>query len=107
MDAETALRLHYVNRVVRVGEEEAEALRFAQMYSSMDLGNLIANKQGVHALYEAAGLLDMVKVGREPYEPEGAAAAEQAEHFKLIHEKGAGVAARRRDGGFDRAVSKV
>lgn len=107
MDAETALRLHYVNRVVRVGEEEAEALRFAQIYSSMDLGNLIANKQGVHALYEAAGLLDMVKVGREPYEPKGAAAAEQAEHFKLIHEKGAGAAARRRDDGFDRGVSKV
>jgi len=107
MDAETALRLHYVNRVVPLGEEEAEALRFAQMYASMDLENLIANKRGVHALYEAAGLLDMVKVGREPYAPSGAAADEQAEHFRLIHEKGAGAAARSRDSGFDRGLSKV
>lgn len=107
MDADTALRLNYVNRVVRLGEEEVEAMRFAGMYASMDLGNLIANKQGVHALYEAAGLLDMVKVGREPYEPQGAAAAEQAEHFRLIHEQGAGAAARGRDGGFDRGLSKV
>jgi hypothetical protein len=49
----------------------------------------------------------MVDVGREPYEPQGAAAAEQDEHFRMIHEQGAGAAARSRDGGFDRVISKV
>lgn len=107
MDAETAQRLFYVNRVVPLGEEEAEARRFAEMYASMDLDNLIANKQGVHRLYEACGLAGMIDVGREPYEPQGAAAEEQAEHFQLIYEKGAGAAARSRDAGFDRGISKV
>lgn len=107
LDAETALRLFYVNRVVPLGEEEAEARRFAEMYASMDVGNLVANKEGVHRLYEAAGLAAMIDIGREPYEPQEAAAAEQDEHFRLIHEKGAGVAARSRDAGFDRGISKV
>lgn len=107
MDAETALRLFYINRVVELGEEEAEARRFAEMYASMDLGNLIANKQGVQRMYEAAGILNMVDVGREPYEPQGAAAEEQAEHFRIIYEEGAGAAARSRDSGFDRSISKV
>ena len=107
MDAATAERLFYVNRVVPLGEEESEARRFADMYASMDLANLIANKCGVHQLYEASGLEAMIDVGREPYEPQGAAAEEQAEHFRLIHEKGAGAAARSRDSGFDRALSKI
>jgi hypothetical protein len=107
MDAETAGRLFYVNRVVPLGGEEAEARRFAEVYASMDLANIIANKRGVHQLYEAAGLPGMIDVGREPYEPTGAAAAEQDEHFRLIHEQGAGAAARSRDSGFDRALSKI
>lgn len=107
MDAETARQLFYVNRVVPLGEEEAEAHRFAQMYASMELDNLVANKRGIHQVYEAANLAAMIDVGREPYEPKGAAAEEQAKHFELIHEKGAGVAARSRDASFDRGISKV
>lgn len=107
MDASTAERLSYVNRVVPLGEEEAEAGRFAEMYASMELANIVANKRGIHQLYEAAGLAPMIDVGREPYEPTGAAADEQAEHFRIIHEKGAGVAARSRDSGFDRSLSKI
>lgn len=107
MDAETAHRLFYVNRVAPLGSEEAEARQFAEMYASMDLDNLIANKRGIHELYEASNLAAMIDVGREPYEPQGAAAEEQAEHFKLIYEKGAGAAARSRDAGFDRKISKV
>jgi hypothetical protein len=67
----------------------------------------MANKQGIHKAYEAAGLLNMVDIGREPYLPQGAAAQEQAEHFELIHQKGAGAAARARDNGFDRGLSKI
>lgn len=107
MDAATAERLFYVNRVVPLGKEEAEALCFADMYASMELANIVANKRGIHQLYEAAGLAPMIDVGREPYEPTGAAAEEQAEHFRVIHEKGAGAAARSRDAGFDRAWSKI
>lgn len=107
MDAETALRLFYVNRVVPVGEEESMARRFAGNFATMDLDNLIVNKQGIHKMYEAAGLLPMVDIGREPYVPAGPAAQEQDEHFKMIHEKGAGAAARGRDVGVDREISKV
>ena len=107
MDAAAAERLSYVNRVVTLGEEEAEARRFAEMYASMELANIVANKRGIHQLYEAAGLGPMIDVGREPYEPQGAAAEEQAEHFRLIHEQGAGAAARSRDSGFDRSLSKI
>jgi enoyl-CoA hydratase/carnithine racemase len=107
MDAETALRLFYINRVVPVGEEEAMARRFAEHYATMDLEHLIVNKQGVHRLYEAAGLLSMVDAGREPYERQGAAAEALLEHFRIIHEQGAGAAARTRDTGVDREISKV
>jgi enoyl-CoA hydratase/carnithine racemase len=107
MDAQTALGFFYVNRVVPVGKEESMAKRFADNFATMDLGHLIANKQGIHKMYEAAGLLPMVDIGREPYEPREAAAEEQAEHFRLINKKGAGAAARSRDRGVDRDISKV
>jgi enoyl-CoA hydratase/carnithine racemase len=107
MDANTALRLFYVNRVVPLGEEEAMGRRFAEHYATMDLEHLIVNKQGVHKLYEAAGLLSMVDAGREPYERQGAAAEALMEHFRIIYEQGAGAAARSRDTGVDRDISKV
>jgi enoyl-CoA hydratase/carnithine racemase len=107
MDAETARKLFYVNSVVPLGEEDAEARRVAEMYACMDLANLMANKEGIHELYRAAGLPAMIDIGREPYEPKGAAAAAQAEHFRLIYEKGAGEAARSRDAVFDRRLSRV
>jgi len=107
LDADTALRLSYVNRVVPLGQEEAAAQRIAEMYASMEVGALVANKKGVHALFEAAGLLPMIDIGREPYEVVGEMARQQEEHFRLIHEKGAGVAARTRDADFDRSLSQV
>lgn len=107
MDAETALRLFFVNRVVPLGREEEEAARFAQIYDSMELDNLVANKRGVHQLYEAAGLPSMIDVGREPYMPQGDAARAQDEHFHIIHTGGVAAAVRSRGDGVDRAVSKL
>jgi enoyl-CoA hydratase len=107
MDAETARDLFYVNRVVPVGEEDALAKRYAEQITLMDLGNFVANKRGTHKVYQAAGLTGMVDVGRDPYVPGPAAAAELQEHFKIIYEKGAGAAARSRDEGVDQDLSKV
>jgi len=107
MDAATALRLDFVNRVVPLGEEEEEARRYCRSFEAMDVANIVANKQGIHQLYEAAGLEKMIDAGREPYQPSGAAAAEQAEHFAIIHERGVAAAIRNRDSAVDRAVLKV
>ena len=46
LDAETAHRLFYVNRVVPLGEEEEVAMRFAEQIARMETGDLVANKRG-------------------------------------------------------------
>ena len=107
MDAQTAERLFYVNRVVPLGEEEALATRYAEQFARMELGHLVANKRGVHKLYEAAGLPAMVANGRDPYVPEGEAQEALLHHFRLICEQGVGAAARSRDEGWDDELSKV
>src|SRR3546814_6298797 len=88
MDAETALRLSYVNRVVPLGEEEDMAMRFAGQIARMEISDFSANKLGTHGLYESAGLSKMVNVGREPYVPAEEAAMAKETHMRLIHEKG-------------------
>ncbi len=107
LDAETAHRLFYVNRVVALGEEEDMAMRFAEQIARMETGDLIANKRGTHRLYEAAGLSAMVDVGRDPYVPSAEAALAKERHLRLIHEKGVKAAVSERDTGWDDEVSKV
>lgn len=107
MDAETALRLFYVNRVVPLGQEEEMAMRFARQIAKMETGDFIANKRGTHRLYEAAGLSAMVDVGRDPYVPTGAAAEAKLQHLRLIYEQGVRAAIRARDTGWDDEISKV
>ena len=107
MDAETALRLFYVNRVVPLGQEEEIAMRFAMQLSRMATGDFSANKRGTHRMYEAAGLSAMVDVGRDPYVPTGEAAASKDHHLRVIYEKGVRAAMRERDSGWDDEVSKV
>ncbi|MCB2080441.1 MAG: enoyl-CoA hydratase/isomerase family protein [Novosphingobium sp.] len=107
MDAETALRLFYVNRVVPVGEEEALAMRYAEQFSRMELENITGNKRGIHKLYEAAGLPAMVAMGREPYVHEGAAGEAVMEHFRMIYDKGAAAAAKSRDNDWEYELGKI
>jgi enoyl-CoA hydratase/carnithine racemase len=107
MDAETAKQLFYVNRVVPLGEEEALAMRFAEQLAKMELGNLVANKRGIHKSYQAAGLLNMVDIGRDAYVHGPAEQEALLHHMKLIYEKGAGAAARSRDDGIDPGLTKV
>jgi enoyl-CoA hydratase/carnithine racemase len=107
LDAETAHRLFYVNRVVALGEEEREAMRFAEQIARMETGDLVANKRGTHRLYEAAGLSAMVDVGRDPYVPNPEAAIAKEHHLRLIHERGVRAAVQERDTGWDDEVSKV
>lgn len=107
MDAETALRLFYVNRVVPLGQEEEMAMRFAKQIARMVIGDFVANKRGTHRVYEAAGLSAMVDVGRDPYVPTAEAADAKAHHLRLIHENGVRAAVRARDSGWDDDVSKV
>ena len=107
LDAETARSLFFVNRVVPLGEEEGEAMRFAEQIARMGAEDFAANKRGTHRLYEAAGLSSMVDVGRVPYAPTGAAAVAKEHHLRLIHEKGVKAAVRERDTGWDQDVSKV
>jgi enoyl-CoA hydratase/carnithine racemase len=107
LDAETAHRLFYVNRVVPLGEEEEVAMRFAEQIARMETGDLVANKRGTHRLYEAAGLSAMVDVGRDPYVPTENAAVAKEQHLRVIHEKGVGAAVRERDTGWSDEISKV
>ncbi len=107
LDAETAHRLFYVNRVVALGEEEHEAMRFAEQIARMQRDDLVANKRGTHRIYEAAGLSAMVDVGRDPYVPSAQAAVAKEQHLRLIHEKGVKAAVQERDTGWNDELSKV
>jgi enoyl-CoA hydratase/carnithine racemase len=107
MDAETARQLFYVTRVVPAGQEEDTAKKFAEFFANLDLGALVANKRGIHKLYDAAGLLQMVEAGREPYVPQGETQEAMMHHMRLIYERGVGAAARSRDDGVDPDLTRV
>ena len=64
MDAEQAHELHYVQRVVPMEDLESTALHWAEQCSLIDPEGFKATKKGMHEMYEAMGLPEMVEVGR-------------------------------------------
>ena len=108
MDAEQAQQLHYVQRVVERDEVDAVALRWAEQCSLIDSEGFAHTKKGMHEMYEAMGLLEMVEIGRKPMEPPSAEAiAKSIEFNKTWKHEGAKAALALRDADVDPDFSQV
>jgi enoyl-CoA hydratase/carnithine racemase len=108
MDADQAADLHYVQRVVERHELGDVALRWAEQCSLIDSEGFGHTKRGMHEMYEAMGLLDMVAIGRKPMEPPSAEAVERNIQFNRTWKReGAKAALALRDAGVDPDFSQV
>jgi enoyl-CoA hydratase/carnithine racemase len=108
MDAEQAAALHYVQRVVEPEELDAVALHWAGQCALIDSEGFGHTKRGMHEMYEAMGLLDMVEIGRKPMEPLSAEAIERNTEFNRTWKReGAKAALALRDAGVDPDFSQV
>jgi enoyl-CoA hydratase/carnithine racemase len=108
MDAEQAESFHYVQRVVDRDELDAVALHWAEQCSLIDSEGFGNTKRGMHEMYEAMGLLEMVRIGRKPMEPPSAeAVARNTEFNRTWKHEGAKAALALRDAGVDPDFSQV
>lgn len=106
-DAEQAMDLHYVQRVVPVEQLEAEALKHCRYLEGLPHQNQRDNKKGIHQMYEIWGLLQMMIPGREMYAGGEEEMKVLMDHFRIIFEKGVAAAARQRTSNVDDSVSKL
>lgn len=106
-DADQALDLYYVQRVVPQPQLEDEALKHCRYLEKLPHQNQRDNKKGIHQLYEMWGLLQMMIPGREMYGGGEEEMKVLQEHFRIIFEKGVAAAAKQRDSGVDDSVSKL
>jgi len=108
LSAEQAEELHFVQRVVELDDLDAVALRWAEQCSLIDSEGFGHTKQGMHEMYEAMGLLDMVEIGRKPQEPMSAEAIHKNVEFnRTWKHQGAKAALAMRDAGVDPDFSQV
>lgn len=108
MSAEQAHDLHFVQRVVEREELDEVALRWAHQCSLIDSEGFGHTKRGMHEMYEAMGLLDMVEIGRQPMVPPSAEAiARSIEFNKTWKHQGAKAALALRDADVDPDFSQV
>jgi enoyl-CoA hydratase/carnithine racemase len=108
MDAEQAASLHYVQRVVERDQLDEVALHWAEQCSLIDSEGFGHTKRGMHEMYQAMGLLEMVEAGRKPMEPPSAeAVARNVEFNRTWKREGAKAALALRDAGVDPDFSQV
>jgi enoyl-CoA hydratase len=105
MDAEQALDLNFVARVVEdEGELDRELRRWAEQIALVPAKQLRAAKVGIHRQYELMGLANMELVqNRES----GHGSPEDMKWFSTVMEKGLKEALKERDAQFDQEVSRV
>ncbi len=108
MSAEQAHDLHYVQRIVPMEELESTALHWAEQCSIIDPEGFKATKKGMHEMYEAMGLPNMVEIGRQPMKmPSAAAIARNQEFSKAWQEQGIKAALALRDADVDPEFTQV
>ncbi|HKY93009.1 MAG TPA: enoyl-CoA hydratase/isomerase family protein [Nevskiaceae bacterium] len=106
-DAQQALDLFYVQRVVPPAQLEAECLKHCRYLEGLPHQNQRDNKKGIHQMYELWGLLQMMIPGRDMYMGGEEEMKVLQEHFRIIFEKGVGAAVKQRNTNVDDAVSKL
>ncbi len=107
MDPQQALGLHYVQRVVPLGEQEAEGLRHCHYLASLPHGNIRASKKGIHQVYNLIGVLQAMVLGDEDPILDVERTESAAKMLQDLYEKGASGQAKSRDHGHDENISKL
>lgn len=107
MDADQAMDLYYVQRVVAHEDLEAEALRHCRYLAGLPNQNYRDNKTGIHRMYEIWGLLAMGTLGRDPYAMGEEETEMLKEHFMTIYRDGVRAAVSDRDDGVEEEVSRL
>jgi crotonobetainyl-CoA hydratase len=104
-DAETALEWQYVQRVEPTVEDVArEVAAWADELARIPDRQMASAKEGIHRIYELAGLVNVVSVQNKA---SGHGSARDMSFFQLVEEKGLQEALKLRDAGFDKTIAKI
>jgi enoyl-CoA hydratase/carnithine racemase len=105
MDAQTALDLHYVQRVLPNTDALATEIdKWAKSACGLQVEQIAKYKEGIHRQVEIMGLNGIIGIGNH-YTGHGN--APDQEFFTLIQERGMKEALRFRQGDVDQSVTKV
>jgi enoyl-CoA hydratase/carnithine racemase len=104
-DAETARDLSLVQRVVPVEELSAEVEKWAISACGLTVETIGAYKEGIHRMYEVAGLNGIVGIGNN--RNAHAEGSRGGEFHGTLRDDGLGAALRTRNAGVDDSVTEV
>jgi enoyl-CoA hydratase/carnithine racemase len=104
MDADQALSLHFVQRVVPRQELDAEVRRWAEQIALIPTRQVQVAKQGIHRQYELMGLANMALVQNQIT---GHGSDEDKAWFQNVLDKGLKAALKERDSVFDQDIAKI
>jgi methylglutaconyl-CoA hydratase len=104
-DAEKAAELHIVQRVVPKDSLSAEVEKFAHSASGLTVETIMAYKEGIHRLYEIAGLNGMIGIGNNINAH--VAGSRGQEFHGTLNSAGLSDALKLRDTDVDSSVTKI
>jgi enoyl-CoA hydratase/carnithine racemase len=103
-DAEKAKQLDYVQRVVPIEKLDNELARWADSAAGLNTEQIAVYKEGIHRMYEIAGLLGVIGIGNKV---SGHVSNTDKEFFKTIQEKGMKEALRFRQAEVDVDITQI
>jgi len=104
LDAQQALDLYFVQRVVKREELDAEVRRWAEEICKVAQRQVRTAKEGIHRQFELMGLANMELVQNRN---SGHGSKPDMEWFQKVMDLGLKAALAERDGGFDQNVAKI
>ena len=104
-DAEKAAELNLVQRVVPADEVSDQVAKFAEVASTLKIETIAAYKEGIHRMYEIAGLNGMIGIGNNINAH--IAGSRGGEFHGTLKETGMDDALKKRDAAVDSSVTKI
>jgi enoyl-CoA hydratase/carnithine racemase len=103
-DAAKAKELDYVQRVVPREELDAEVGRWAESAAGLSAEQIAVYKEGIHRMYEIAGLLGIIGVGNKI---SGHVSGVDKDFFRMVQEQGMQAALKFRNANVDPEVTQI
>lgn len=104
-DAETARELSIVQRVVPLEDLPDEVSRWAESASGLTIETIAAYKEGIHRMYEIAGLTGIVGIGNNLNAH--VAGSRGTEFHGALKEEGLAAALKKRNDGVEDGVTEI
>jgi enoyl-CoA hydratase/carnithine racemase len=105
-DAEAAKDMYLVQRVVAAAELPREVERWAESASALTVPTISAYKEGIHRMYELAGLVNIVGVGNN-LNPHEDPTSRGHDFHGALHDSGLKEALALRDQGIDNSITEI